>query len=95
MCPILNEETRTVETEQSVNRLTRKEYGILSCLMNNPGKILSAEEIYRTVWEAEPFDCHLIISVHIRHIREKIEKDPSHPELIKVFWGKGYRYELV
>ena len=95
MNPVLNERERTVAVERTVSRLTKKEYGILAALMRHPGRVLSAEELYRTVWDAEPFDCHLIISVHIRHIREKIEKDPSRPEFIKVFWGKGYCYNMV
>ena len=87
---VLHEKDRTAETEKGLARLTRKEFGILSYLAKNDGKIIPAEEIYRNVWNAEPFDCHLVISVHIRHIREKIEKDPSRPEYIRVFWGKGY-----
>ena len=87
---ILQEKTKTVVTEKGSVHLTGKEYGILSFLMQNAGRIVSAEDIYRAVWEAEPFDCHLVISVHIRHIREKIEKNPSRPDYVKVFWGKGY-----
>ena len=87
---ILHEDNRTAETEKGLAQLTKKEFGILSYLVKNAGMVVPAEDIYRNVWNAEPFDCHLVISVHIRHIREKIEKNPSCPEYIRVFWGKGY-----
>ena len=89
---ILDENEMSVKTDHKYSHLTPKKYGILSLLTENPGKTFSAEEIYRSTWNAEPYDCHLIISVHIRHIREKIEKDPSKPEMIKALWGRGYRF---
>lgn len=71
---------------------TPKEWGILSLLKSNPNKLFTAEEIYKNVWEGEPFNCDGIIAVHLRHIREKIEDDPSKPILIKSIWKKGYCY---
>jgi DNA-binding response OmpR family regulator len=91
MCLEQIEQEQSVRSEHRYSRLTPKEYNILSVMMDEPGKIFSAEEIYRTAWQAEPFDCHLVISVHIRHLREKIERDPSHPSYIQAFWGRGYR----
>lgn len=93
MNPVLDDKTRTVSFGEKTNTLTNKEYGILTYLMENAGEVCSSEQIYQTVWDAEPFDCRLIISVHIRHIREKIEKDPSNPSFIKAIWGRGYRFE--
>ncbi|MBQ9152521.1 MAG: response regulator transcription factor [Solobacterium sp.] len=90
----LNENEMSATYNNRRSRLTPKEYGILSTLMSEPGRTFSPEEIYRSAWNAEPFDCHLIISVHIRHLREKLEQDPSRPALIKALWGKGYRLSL-
>ncbi len=89
--PVLNENDRTVCFGTKSHRLTPKEFGILATLLSEPGKTFTPEEIYRSAWQEEPFDCRLIISVHIRHIREKIEKDPSRPACLKSLWGKGYR----
>lgn len=92
MKPILNSEERTVESHGKRSRLTPKEYGILEFLMANPNKTFSPEEIYAHIWDCEPFACEPIIAVHLRHIREKIEKDPSKPAYIKSLWGRGYRF---
>jgi len=73
--------------------LTPKEYGILKFLMNNPGKVFSLKEIYRAVWQEDPFGAEGTIAVHIRHLREKLEIDPEQPRHIKVVWGQGYKVE--
>lgn len=90
---LLNKETRTVESNGKTSHLTPIEYDILSYLMDHPDEVKSPEEIYQSVWNDEPFECRLVISVHMRHIREKIEVNPSRPELIRVFRGKGYRFK--
>ncbi|MBR3344031.1 MAG: response regulator transcription factor [Solobacterium sp.] len=90
--PVLNQNDLSVSYQGRYSRLTPKEYSILETLISEPGKTFSPEEIYRTAWEAEPFDCHLVISVHIRHLRQKIEANPSSPAFIKSLWGKGYRF---
>lgn len=89
----LNKETRTVTSNGKSSHLTPIEYDILSYLMEHPNEVKSPEEIYENVWNDAPFDCHLVISVHMRHIREKIEINPSRPQLIRVLRGKGYRFK--
>ena len=73
--------------------LTPKEYGILKFLMQNQGQVFSLKEIYRAVWQEDPFGAEGTIAVHIRHLREKIEIDPEQPRHIKVVWGQGYKME--
>ena len=92
MCIELNKTNRTVTIDTKVEHFTTKEFDILSYLMNHPDTIISAEDIYQNVWNEVPFKCRAIICVHIRHIREKIEKDPSSPLLLDSFWKKGYRF---
>ncbi len=92
MYPILNNDLMTVSYNGKSNRLTPKEFGILEFLMQNPNKTFSPEEIYENVWEEKPFACQPIIAVHLRHVREKLEDDPSKPKLIKSLWGRGYRF---
>lgn len=92
MSPILNETDKSVYANGVVQPLTPKEYGILAFLMSHPDQTFTPEEIYRNAWNMEPYACKPIISVHVRHIREKIEKDPSRPDYLVLQWGYGYRY---
>lgn len=73
--------------------LTPTEYDILKLLMSNAGKVFSPNEIYERVWNDAPYASENTIAVHIRHIREKIEIDPSNPRYLKVVWGRGYKIE--
>jgi DNA-binding response OmpR family regulator len=73
--------------------LTPREYDILKLLMQNPGVVLSPKRIYRAVWGEEPYGVENAVAVHIRHLREKLEINPSDPRYIKVVWGQGYKLE--
>ena len=73
--------------------LTPMEYNILKLLLENPNKVYSSKDIYRIVWQEEPMGNEGAVSVHIRHLREKIEIDPGNPRYIKVVWGQGYKME--
>lgn len=70
------------------------EYRILLLLMENPGRVFPAEELYETVWNEKYFySCNSTITVHIRKLRVKIEKDPQKPKHVVTVWGRGYRFE--
>jgi DNA-binding response OmpR family regulator len=58
--------------------------------MSHPGQILSPKEIYRRVWNDQPYGAESTVAVHIRHLREKIEIDPASPRYLRVVWGQGY-----
>ncbi len=73
--------------------LTPKEYDILLYLMKNPGVVFTPAEIYRKVWQEDPFGTENIVAVHVRHLREKIEYDPAAPRYLKSVWGRGYKME--
>ena len=73
--------------------LTPKEYDILLYLMKNPGVVFTPAEIYRKVWQEDPFGTENIVAVHVRHLREKIEYDPAVPRYLKSVWGRGYKME--
>lgn len=81
----------TVDGEQVT--LTPREYDILLLLMTNPGKVYSPKQIYRLVWDEEPYGAENAVAVHVRHIREKIEISPAEPRYLRVVWGKGYKME--
>ncbi len=71
--------------------LTAKEYGILQFMMENQNKIISKERLYEHIWGEESAVCDNTIMVHIRHLREKIEDDPSDPQRLKTVKGLGYK----
>lgn len=74
-------------------RLTATEYKITEMLMQNAGRVFSAEEIYSRIWNEDSYSVENTVMVHIRHIREKIEINPSDPRYLKVVWGIGYKIE--
>ena len=73
--------------------LTEKERGILKLLMHNTGIVLSHSTILDEVWGQDNIVEYGNIDVHIRHLREKVEKNPDQPQLIKTVKGQGYKFE--
>ena len=73
--------------------LTPTEYAILKLLMENPGKVYSTKNLYEAVWREAALGSEGAVAVHIRHLREKIEINPSEPRYLKVVWGQGYKME--
>ena len=73
--------------------LTPSEYGILRLLIMNPGRVFSSSQIYEQVWNETSLGSEHSVAVHIRHLREKVEINPSEPRYIKVVWGLGYKME--
>ncbi len=90
--PELNYDKMTVYSNGKHSHLTPKEFDILEFLINNPRKTFTSDEIYKTIWKSNPYQTSGIIAVHLCHIREKIEADPSRPLLIKSMWGRGYQF---
>lgn len=92
---VINTATHTVTVDQEAVHLTPREFAILELLALNRGIVLSTERIYEAAWN-EPFrDAKNTVMVHIRKIREKIEKDPQNPKFIKTVWGIGYKMEAL
>ena len=89
----LDDEAKIVTVDGEAVTLTPIEYNILKFLMENPGKVFSSPEIYEHIWQEKPFGSEGSVAVHIRHLREKIEINPSEPKYIKVVWGHGYKME--
>lgn len=72
--------------------LTAKEFDLLLLLASNPGKVFTREELLETIWGYEYFGDLRTVDVHIRRLREKIEKDSGQPEYILTKWGVGYYF---
>lgn len=73
--------------------LTAKELEILKLLSEHPEQVFSKKQIFKSVWKEDYFDDNTV-TVHIRRLRKKIEKDPDDPKLIKTVWGLGYKFSM-
>ena len=73
--------------------MTTKEFELLWLLMENKGKTLKKEWIFNQIWGADSFSELQTLTVHIKWLRQKIEKDPANPVRIVTVWGVGYRFE--
>lgn len=88
----VNEETVEVLVDGKAVKVTPIEFKILLLLIQNPGRVFPAEEIYERVWNERAVNTDTVM-VHIRNLREKIEVNPREPKYIKVVWGVGYKIE--
>ena len=89
----LNDKTKQVFSDGEEVSLTPTEFEILKLLMKNAGAVLSPKEIYENVWGGDAIGAESTVAVHIRHLREKIEINPSEPKYLKVVWAHGYKLE--
>ncbi len=71
--------------------LTAREFEILQYLAENKGRVISRERIYEAVWNEDSFGCDNTVMVHIRHLREKMENDPTAPMYLITMKGLGYK----
>ena len=92
---LLNRNTKELLVDGEPVRLTATEYKIMELLMEHPGYVFSAEEIYSQVWQEDAYSVENTVMVHIRRIREKIEITPKNPKYLKVVWGIGYKIEKI
>ena len=90
---VLDDRTKCVTVDGESVSLTPTEYAILHLLMANPGKVFSTKVLYESVWQETALGSEGAVAVHIRHLREKIEINPSEPRYLKVVWGQGYKME--
>ena len=72
--------------------LTTREFDLLRFLLAHPGVAFSREELLQQVW-GWSFGDHSTVTVHVRRLREKVERDPTMPERLVTVWGVGYRWE--
>jgi DNA-binding response OmpR family regulator len=72
--------------------LTPTEYRVLELLMRRPGKVIVRETLLNQLWDGY-YGSSKTLDVHVRHLREKIEEDPSRPQYVKTVRGTGYRLD--
>lgn len=86
-------DSRRVFIDDKEVNLTVKEFDLLELLMNNPNKVYSREKLLNDVWGYEYLGDVRTVDVHVRRLREKIEKVPSEPNYIHTKWGVGYYFQ--
>jgi len=92
---VVDEDAKVVYVDGEQIPVTPIEFGILSLLTMNAGKVFSIEQIYEAVWEEVAYNPENTVAVHVRRIREKIEINPKEPKYLKVVWGIGYKIEKI
>ncbi len=90
---VLDKNTLTVTVEGKRIPLKAKEFRLLECLFDNRNTIVTKERLFQEVW-GDAFFSDGTLNVHIRKLREKIEKNPNEPEMITTIWGTGYMLKL-
>ncbi|HIU43697.1 MAG TPA: VanR-ABDEGLN family response regulator transcription factor [Candidatus Ventrousia excrementavium] len=91
---VLNRENHECFLNEKPLTLTPTEFSILWVLCQNRGRVVSTEELFRTVWGEKYFTSSSnTVMVHIRHLREKLGDSADRPRYIKTVWGVGYKVE--
>ncbi|MDR1217503.1 MAG: response regulator transcription factor [Oscillospiraceae bacterium] len=88
----LDEDSRSVTLDGARVELKTMEFKLLRFLMKNRGRVVGKDELFREVWE-DSITGDNTLNVHIRRLREKLERDPANPRYIKTVWGTGYVFE--
>ncbi len=91
----LNTVTNRLYVENREVDVTLKEFELLRLLMENKGVTLKKEYIFNTIWGSDSESELQTLTVHIKWLRQKIEKDAKHPKHIITEWGVGYRFESL
>ena len=84
---------RSVRVRGQAVVLTAKEFELLEFLMRHPGQVFSRFDLLDAVWDEAFEGGPATVTVHIRRMREKVERDPSRPSHLKVVWGSGYKFD--
>ena len=85
------EQDRGINKEQLVET-TVKEYELMLLFLENPGKALSKESLFREVWGSDSESETQTLTVHMKWLREKFEEDPKKPKHLVTVWGVGYKF---
>ncbi|MCD7765181.1 MAG: response regulator transcription factor, partial [Lachnospiraceae bacterium] len=90
----IDKTARRVWVNGEEKSFTTKEFDLLTFLAQNPNHVFTKEELFREIWDMESVGDIATVTVHIKKIREKIEKQSSKPEYIETIWGVGYRFKM-
>ena len=84
--------SRVVTWDQTRVAMTAREFDLLHHFVSHAGRVFSREDLLRDVW-GWSFGDDSTVTVHVRRLREKLERDPTHPVRLVTVWGVGYRWE--
>lgn len=84
---------RIVQIGELLPALTAKEFDLLYFLAQHPQQVFSRTQLLDQVWGFEFYGDESTVTVHIRRLREKIERDPGNPQFVQTVWGVGYKFE--
>lgn len=90
----IDKTARRVYVDGEERAFTTKEFDLLTFLAENPNRVFKKDELFREIWDLESVGDIATVTVHIKKIREKIEKNTSKPEYIETIWGVGYRFRV-
>ena len=90
----IDKTARRVYVNGEEKGFTTKEFDLLTFLAENPNHVFSKEELFRRIWNMNSVGDIATVTVHIKKIREKIERDTSNPQYIETIWGVGYRFKV-
>ena len=88
----IDREARRVWVNSRETTMTGKEYDLLLFLAEHPDTVFSKDRLFDNVWGMDAYGDVSTVTVHIKHIRDKIEIDPEHIQYIETVWGVGYRF---
>ncbi len=86
-------ESREVTIAGEEINLTAKEFNILTLLLLHPNKVYSRDDLLKAVWGSDSLGDGRTVDVHVRRLREKVEKNPGEPKYIQTKWGVGYYFK--
>ena len=89
----INTRARVAEDSRGEIGLTAREFDLLSHLARHPGQVFSREHLMSSVWDPDFAGDASTVTVHMRRLRAKVERDPSRPRYLKTVWGVGYKFE--
>ena len=90
----IDKTARRVWVDGEEKNFTTKEFDLLTFLAENPNHVFTKEELFREIWDMESVGDIATVTVHIKKIREKIEKNTAKPQYIETIWGVGYRFKI-
>lgn len=91
----IDKTARRIFLDGEEKMFTTKEFDLLTFLAENPNRVFSKDELFKEIWKLESLgeDC-ATVTVHIKKIREKIEKSTANPQYVETIWGVGYRFKV-
>jgi len=84
--------SRQVRLDGHKIELTQREFELLTFLARHPGRAFTRDQLMETVWQHSFYIDTSTVTVHIRRLRAKLERDPARPRFIQTIWGVGYRF---